>query len=311
MKKLNIVFMGTPKFCIPVLDMLCNQHNVIAVFTQIDKPSGRKNEIIFSPVKKYAIENKIKVFQPLKLKEETNLLFDLKPDLIITCAYGQILPEEVLEFPKYGCINVHASILPKLRGGDPIHKAIIDGYKETGITIMYMDKNMDTGDIINIEKINIEESDTYDTLHDKLSLLAPLLLKTTLDSILSNKQERTKQKDTDATYAYIVKKEEEKIDFNKTTNEIYNQIRGLCSIPGAYTTLDNKIIKVFSSIKSHNDSNKKPGTIISIFKDSIGVKTKDGEILLTEIQIEGKKRTYVKDYLNGIDSKKLIGKEFK
>ena len=311
MNKLNIVFMGTPKFCIPVLEMLIKEHNVIGVFTQIDKPSGRKNEIIFSPVKQLALDNNIKVFQPIKLKEETNLVFDLKPDIIITCAYGQILPEELLEFPKYGCINVHASILPKLRGGDPIHKAIIEGYTETGITVMYMDKNMDTGDIISIEKISIDENDTYSTLHDKLSLTAPSILKNTLEDILSNKQTRVKQNDSEVTYAYIVKKEEEKIDFNKPTNEVHNQIRGLSSIPGAYTTLDNKIIKVYSSIKNINHSSKKSGTIISVNKDSIGVKTSDGEILLLEIQVEGKKRTLVKDYLNGIDSKKLLGKEFK
>lgn len=310
MERLNIIFMGTPKFCIPVLEMLIKSYNVIGVFTQIDKPSGRENKIVFSPVKQLAIDNNIKVFQPLKLKAETNLIFDLKPDMIITCAYGQILPEEVINYPKYGCINVHASVLPKLRGGDPIHKAIIDGYTETGITIMYMDKNMDTGDIISIQKINIEEIDTYDTLHDKLSLLAPTLLQNTLEDIILNKQSRVKQNDSDATYAYIVKKEEEKIDFNKSTKDVYNQIRGLSSVPGAYTTLDNKIIKVYSAKKSNNDSNKKPGTIISINKDSISVKTLDGEILLVEIQVEGKKRTLVKDYLNGIDSKKLIGKEF-
>ncbi|HOZ54031.1 MAG TPA: methionyl-tRNA formyltransferase [Bacilli bacterium] len=311
MEKLNIIFMGTPKFSVPVLKMLIENYNVIGVFTQIDKPSGRKNEIIFSPIKQLALDNNIKVFQPLKLKEETELVFDLKPDIIITCAYGQILPEEVINYPKYGCINVHASLLPKLRGGDPIHKAIIYGYKQTGITIMYMDKNMDTGDIINTQEIDIEEIDTYDTLHDKLSLAAPILLQNTLEEIISNKHIRIKQNDNEATYAYIVKKEEEKIDFNKSTKDVYNQIRGLSSVPGAYTTLDNKIIKVYSAKKDHNDSNKKPGTIININKDSIGVKTLDGEILLTEIQMEGKKRTLVKDYLNGIDSKKLLGRELK
>lgn len=310
MNKINIVFMGTPKFCIPVLEMLVKKYNVVGVFTKEDKPSGRNKEIIYSKVKEYALEKNIKVFQPPKLKENIDTVLNLKPDMIITCAYGQILTEEILNYPRYGCINVHASLLPKLRGGDPIHRAILEGYKETGITIMYMDKDMDTGDIISFEKVVIDDNETYDTLSNKLSLLAPILLEKTINDILNNRNIRIKQDNSDATYAYILKKEEEKIDFNKSTKDIYNQIRGLSPIPGAYTTLDNKIIKVYGAVKIHNESGKKPGTIININKDSIGVKTQDGEILLTEIQIEGKKRMVVKDYLNGIDHNKLLGKEF-
>ncbi len=310
MNKINIVFMGTPKFCIPVLEMLVKEYNVVGVFTKEDKPSGRNKKIIYSKVKEYALEKNIKVFQPPKLKENIDTVLNLKPDMIITCAYGQILTEEILNYPRYGCINVHASLLPKLRGGDPIHRAILEGYKETGITIMYMDKDMDTGDIISFEKVVIDDNETYDTLSNKLSLLAPILLEKTINDILNNRNIRIKQDNSDATYAYILKKEEEKIDFNKSTKDIYNQIRGLSPIPGAYTTLDNKIIKVYGAVKIHNETVKKAGTIININKDSIGVKTQDGEILLTEIQIEGKKRMVVKDYLNGIDHNKLLGKEF-
>ncbi len=172
MKDLKVIFMGTPVFCVPILEELIKETNVLAVVTQPDKEVGRKHEISFSPIKKVAIKNNIKVLQPVKIKEEYEDIISLNPDIIITCAYGQIVPLAILNCPKYGCINVHASLLPKLRGGAPIHKAIINGYDKTGITIMYMDKGMDTGDMIEKAEVKIEDNDTAESLHDKLSAIS-------------------------------------------------------------------------------------------------------------------------------------------
>ena len=203
LKELKVIFMGTPCFSLNILEALIKETNLIGVVTQPDKLVGRKKELEFPEVKKLALENNILIFQPRNIKEEYQEILALKPDIIITCAYGQILPREILENPKYGCINVHASLLPKLRGGAPIHHAIIDGYKETGITIMYMDIHMDTGDIIKEESIKIEDCDTYQTLHDKLSLLGAKLLIETLPDIINKKNQRIKQIESEATYDII------------------------------------------------------------------------------------------------------------
>ena len=209
MKDKKVVFMGTPEFSVPVLEMLIENTNVIMVVTQPDSYVGRHHdELKFSPVKQVAIDNNIEVFQP---------------DVIITCAYGQIIPTELLEIPKYKAINVHASLLPKLRGGSPLHRAIINGYKETGITIMYMAPGMDDGDIITQKSIKIEETDNVGTIHDKLSILGRDLLKETLPNIFSGNITRTKQDESKVTFAYNIKREEEKIDFNKTKEEVFNQ----------------------------------------------------------------------------------------
>ncbi len=310
MKDLKVIFMGTPVFCVPILEELIKETNVVAVVTQPDKEVGRKREISFSPIKKVAIKNNIKVLQPVKIKEEYEDVTSLNPDIIITCAYGQIVPLAILNCPKYGCINVHASLLPKLRGGAPIHKAIINGYDKTGITIMYMDKGMDTGDMIAKEEVKIEDNDTAGSLHDKLSTISVPLLMKTLPSIINGTNKREKQNDADATYAYNVSREEEHVSFDKSSKDVYNQIRGLNSWPGAYAVLDDKNIKLWSSSITNNKYDKTPGTIINLDKNGLCVATKDGSVLIKELQIPGKKKMNIKDFINGNKKEDYVGKCF-
>ena len=311
MKDLKVIFMGTPEFCVPILKALIENCNVIAVVTQPDKKVGRHQEISYSPIKKVAIENNIKVFQPIKIKEEYEDINLLNPDIIITCAYGQIIPEQILDKPKFGCINVHASLLPKLRGGAPIHKAIMYGYLKTGITIMYMDKGMDTGDIISKVEVDIDKNDTAETLHDKLMKESVPLLIETLPSIISGTNKREKQQEDKVTYAYNISRQEEHTDFNKSSLEVYNQIRSLNSWPGAYAILDDKNIKLWFCKITNNNFNLKPGTIVNVDKDGIEVVTKDSSVLITELQLTGKKKVNIKDFINGIRKEDYIGKIFK
>lgn len=307
-KELKIVFMGTPEFSVPVLDALIKNYGVKAVVTQPDKIVGRTGNLSKSPIKKLAEENNILVIQPEKIREEYQEIIALDPDIIITCAYGQILPKELLDYPKYGCINVHASLLPKLRGGAPIHRAIINGQSTTGITIMFMAPGMDDGDIISQKEVKIEDTDTASTLHDKLSNLGSSLLIETLPNILSGNYTRTPQDASEVTFAPIIKPEDEKLDFSKTTMQIYNQIRGLNSFPGAYFMLDGKRFKVWESIISNDYAAEKlNGEIVKIYKEGIGVKTSNGIIILTIIQPEGKSRMKALDYINGLHED-IVGK---
>ena len=299
--------MGTPEFAYNVLDNLIKNTNVVMVVSQPDREKDRKGNIIYSPCKKLALENNIEVFQPLKIREDYQRILEKEPDIIITCAYGQIIPKELLDYPKYGCINVHASLLPKLRGGAPIHHAIIDGYKETGVTIMYMDEKMDSGDIITQSKINIDDNTTLDELYSKLSFIGSNLLIEVLPSIIKGTNNRIKQNTDEVTYGYNITKEEEHINFNDSIDNVHNKIRGLSSIPGAYTILNNKRIKVYMSEKTNILSNEEPGTIIDINKEGIFVTTKDYIIKLTDIKLEGKKRCKVKELINGIKKEDLIG----
>ena len=223
----RVVFMGTPDFSVPILDALIKNYKVKAVVTQPDKQVGRSGKIAKPPVKMFAEKNDILVIQLTRIKEQYQEIIDLDPDLIVTCAYGQILPKELLDYPKYGCINVHASLLPKLRGGAPIHRAIIEGYKKSGVTIMYMAPGMDDGDIISQKEIEITDIDTASTLHNKLSKLGSELLIETLPSIIGGTNERIKQDEREVTYAPVIKPIDEKLDFTKTSREIYNQIRGM------------------------------------------------------------------------------------
>ncbi len=312
MNNVKIIFMGTPEFGLPILEALYQNYNVIGVVTQPDRP-GNRGEVIFSPIKKFAISNNIKVFQPVKIKEEYEDILEYNPDIIITCAYGQIIPKEILNFPKYGCINVHASLLPKLRGGAPIHKAIIYGYDKTGITIMYMAEKMDNGDIINQSEIPILDNDTAGSLHDKLSILGKDLLLNTLPNIINNKITRVKQDENEVTYAWNITKEEEKIDYGKTSREIINQIRGLNPWPGAYSILSGKIIKIWSAKESNNYPNDDDiyGQITGLYEDGIGVKTYNGEIIITELQLEGKRKMSANEFVNGVVNKEiLVGRIF-
>ena len=309
-KKLKIVFMGTPEFSVPVLQSLIDNYDVKAVVTQTDKPLGRSGKVAFSPIKKLALENNILVLQPEKIRDSYQEIIDIEPNIIITCAYGQILPLELLEYPEYGCINVHASLLPKLRGGAPIHRAIIEGYKKTGITIMYMAEGMDDGDIITQSEVEIEDTDTASTLSSKLSNLGSKLLIETLPSILDQTNTRTQQDKAQVTFAPIIKKEDEKLDFSKTEREVYNKIRGLNAFPGAYTIFEGKRMKVWESRQSEDYFPENlDGEIVKIYKDGIGVKVSNGVIVFTVIQPEGKGKMQASAYLNGV-KENIIGKVF-
>ena len=311
MDKIKVVFMGTPEFSVPVLEGLIENYDVIGVVTQPDKEVGRNHEIKFSPVKEVALKNDIRVYQPVKIRLDYDDIVKLNPDMIVTCAYGQIIPKVLLDLPKYGCINVHASLLPKLRGGAPLHRCVINGDSKTGVTIMYMDDHMDTGDIISKKEMLIDINDTVGDIHDKLMVIGKELLLETIPSIIEGTNDRIKQNDDEATYAPVIKREDELIDFNKTSLEIYNQIRGLNPFPVSYAMLDGKVVKIYKAIVKDNVyTSKKNGEIVRIHKDGIGVSTKDSEIVLTEIKVEGKKKMKCKDYLNGVNKEELIGKVF-
>ena len=306
MKDKKVVFMGTPEYSVPVLKMLIENTNVIMVVTQPDSYVGRHHELSFSPVKKVALENGIEVYQPEKIRKEYEHIIEAKPDILITCAYGQIIPAELLDAPKYKAINVHASLLPKLRGGSPLHRAILDDYKQTGITIMYMAPGMDDGDIITQESIDITDSDNVGTIHDKLSVLGSELLLKTLPSIFDGTNKRIKQDESEVTFAYNIKREEEKLDFNKPARSVFNHIRGLYPFPVAYMELDGEVIKVCES-KIGSEVKGEVGTITNVYKDGLGIKCLDKEIIITRLKPSGKKEMSAKDFINGRQSKNLLG----
>lgn len=304
----TIIFMGTPDFSVPILKGTMEHYKVRAIVTQPDRKIGRDGKVVFSPVKQVAFDNDILCLQPEKIRDILQDINVLEPDLIITCAYGQILPLEMLQIPRLGCINVHASLLPKLRGGAPIHHAIMDGFSKTGVTIMYMDKGMDTGDIISQREIPISNDDTAETLHDKLSVLGRDLLLETLPSILNGTNSRTSQDEAKATYGFNITREDEHIDFSKTKRQIVNKVRGLNSWPGAYCILDDKILKVWKCREGERIYDLgTDGEITRIYDDGFGVKTSNGEVVFTEVQLEGKRKMAAKDFINGYHEK-LEGK---
>lgn len=303
--------MGTPEFSVPILDMLIKNYNVVGVVTQPDKEIGRKRILTPSPIKVLALENNIELVTPKRLKDEIDSVLAFQPDIIITCAYGQIVPVDILNYPKYGCINVHASLLPKYRGGAPIQRAIMNGEVKTGVTIMYMNAGLDTGDMIAKKELIIGNNDNYDVVSDNLRIVGRDLLEEVLPDILKGNIKREVQNNDEATYASIITRDDEKIDFNKTTFEIYNHIRGLSTTPSAYAMLDGKVVKIYSSrMSDHIHLNKKCGEIVKIYKDGIGISTKDSEIVITDIKMEGKKRVSVKEFLNGKKEEDLLGKVF-
>lgn len=296
--KPRVIFMGTPDFAVPVLEKLIQLTDVVLVVTQPDKLVGRKQELSYSPIKKVALENNIKVFQPIKLRNEMDEVLSCDADLIVTCAYGQILPEEILNHPKIAPINVHASLLPKLRGGAPIHHAIIDGYDKTGVTIMYMAKGMDDGDIISQEEVIITKEDNVGTLHDKLSIVGASLLEKTLPSIINGTNNRIKQDDNLVTFAPTIKREDEHIDFNKTGFEIINLIRGLNPWPLSNIILNDLECKIIEAEFIKKDVSKSFDIIVE--KNKLGITCKDGIIYLKVIKPFGKKTMNINDYLNGL-----------
>lgn len=308
---MRIVFMGTPDFAVPILEGLISSYDVLLVVSQPDKKVGRHQVLTPTPVKKCALDHNIFVFQPEHIKSDYQKIIDCKPDIIITCAYGQMIPTEILELPKFGCINVHASLLPKLRGGAPIHKSIINGDSKTGITIMYMEEAMDSGDIISQSETEILDTDNLESLHDRLSVMGRDLLLETLPVIFNGTNSRVEQNKNEVTYAYNIKHEEEKIDFNKKSRDIFNLIRGLSPVPGAFCYLDGQVFKVYSSrISDKKYEGAKIGEVVKIYKDGIGVKTSDGEIIFTDVKPFSKKRMSAASYLNGRGHDSLIGTLF-
>ena len=308
MKDIKVVFMGTPSFAVPVLEKLIENYNVIMVVCQPDRAKDKKGNIIYPPIKELALKNNIEVYQPLKLSSEYEYIIEKNPDIIITCAYGQILPSSLLDYPKYGCINVHGSLLPRLRGGAPIHHAIINGDKETGITIMYMDKKMDAGDIISQRNLEIKNTDNLDSIYSSLSILGSELLIETLPSIINGTNNRIKQNENEVTFGYNISKEDELINFNDSAVNIFNKVRGLCSIPGASCYYNGKRLKIYEVEVTNKLSKDIPGKIVEVNKDSFVVTTKDYLIKIKDIKLEGKKRCMVSEYLNGIhDKSSLLG----
>lgn len=306
MKSTKVIFMGTPEFAVPVLQTLIDNTEVVLVVTQPDKLVGRNKVLTPPPIKQLALENNIEVFQPTKIREEYERITSLNADLIITCAYGQIIPEEILNSPRLGCINVHASLLPRLRGGAPIHHAIIDGEEKTGITIMYMDKKMDTGDIISTVEYKIKDTDNVGTLHDELSKLGSELLLQTLPSIVDGTNNRTPQNHDEATYAWNIKREEEHLTFNRPSKEILNQIRGLNPWPTANAIILDQEVKILEAYIGEKDSKLSPGIVCEINKDNFAITTNDKIIHITKVKPFGKKIMDARDYINGMDREKFL-----
>ena len=309
--KMRIVFMGTPDFAATVLEkLIAAKHTIVLVVSQPDRPVGRKKELLPTPVKKVAMTHQIATFQPERIKLDHQTILDAKPDLIITAAYGQIIPKSLIELPPLGCINVHASLLPKYRGGAPIHQAIIDGQTHTGVTIMYMEETMDTGDVISKVVEPIGEADDVGTMFFKLGQAGAKLLVDTLPSIAAKTNERQGQNHAEATYAYNIKREDERIDWNQPAGAIYNQIRGLNPWPTAYTSINGVNVKVFKSVIFNEATTEACGTILEVSADAITVATKDGVTIgLKELQVAGKKRMEIRDLLNG-DHPFKVGEKF-
>lgn len=302
---IKVIFMGTPDFAVKILNRLDDNFKVSLVVSQPDAPVGRKKILEESPVAKRANELGIEVIKPIDIKVDYERILEEKPKLIVTCAYGQIIPKKVLDAPKYGSINVHASLLPKYRGGAPIQRAIIDGEKETGITIMYMDEHMDSGDMIAQESIPILDSDTLDTMNQKLSKLGSELLIDTIPKIIDGTANRIKQNEEEVTFAPIIKREDELLDFTESTKKVIDRIRGLISKPCAYFKMNGQQFKVMDARTGNGKG--KASTIIGIYKDGFGIATGDGEIVITKIKPEGKKEMLARDYLNGISKEKFLG----
>ncbi|MDW0111831.1 methionyl-tRNA formyltransferase [Sporosarcina saromensis] len=313
----KIVFMGTPDFSVPVLTMLHNDgYDVIAVVTQPDRPVGRKRVLTPPPVKQEALRLGLPVLQPEKLRKSAELdsIIRMQPDLIVTAAYGQILPKELLDAPRLGCVNVHASLLPKYRGGAPIHQAVMDGEIETGVTIMYMVEKLDAGDIISQVTVPIEEKDHTGLLFEKLSVAGTKLLKDTLPSIINGTNDRIPQDEQRVTFASNISREQERIDWNRSGVEIYNQIRGLYPWPGAYSVFQGDNVKIWSAEKMDMQTDvegKAPGEIVKRLKDKLIIKTGDDvAIAITELQPAGKKRLTAEEFMNGVGAKWVEGNTF-
>ena len=305
MSKLKVLFMGTPDFAVPTLEALCNsEYDVIEVVTQPDKPKGRGKSVQMTPVKECALKYDIPVYQPVRLRNEESVahLAELDIDFMVVVAFGQILPKSVLDMPRYGCINLHSSLLPAYRGAAPMQWTIINGETKTGVTTMYMDEGIDTGDILLQEETPIYDDETGGSLHDRLADMGANLLIKTLKGIEDNTITRIKQDDSKSNYVGMLNKSHGKMDFTKSAIELERLVRGLNPWPSAYTTLNGKMFKIWEA-KAIEDNSQyegiKEGTIVKINKYSLVVKTGKGLLELFQVQLEGKKRMIVEDFLRG------------
>lgn len=310
---MRVVFMGTPDFAVGTLEALIKAgHQVEAVVTQPDKPKGRGKMMQFPPVKEVALKYDIPVYQPLKVKEEAfqQVLNEIAPDVIVVVAFGQILPQAILTLPKYGCINVHASLLPKYRGAAPIQWAVIDGEKETGVTTMLMDDGLDTGDILKKVVVALDKKETGGSLFDKLEQCGAQLLIDTLVEVENGTCTRTKQEEELSTYAKMLNKKLGKIDFSKTAEEIERLIRGLNPWPSAYTIYNGKTLKIWDADVVEQEVDGEPGQVVEVNKKELLIKTGKGLLSLKELQLEGKKRMEIDAFLRGnqVESGKILGK---
>lgn len=300
---MKIIFMGTPEFAVPSLEIINKDYEVVSVFTKIDKPNARGNKINYSPVKEYALANGLKIYQPQNFKEEEIIdeIRKIQPDLIVVVAYGKILPKEVIDIPKYGIINVHSSLLPKYRGAAPINAALINGDKKSGVSIMYVEEELDAGAVILQEETEITEEDTFLTLHDRLKNMGALLLLKAIKLIENNKVEAKKQDEKLVSFVKPFKKEDCRINWNKTSREIFNLVRGMNPIPTAFSSIEGKNLKIYSVIPYEKKyENSKNGEVVEFLKGKgVVIKTADNSVIITSAKPENKKQLSGVDLING------------
>ena len=308
MKDLRVIFMGSPLFSVPVLEELNKNVNIVEVVTAPDAYVGRKKVLTMCPVKEKAVSLGLKVYSPIKLRSDYEFIKELNPDMIITCAYGQILSEEILNIPKLGCFNLHGSLLPKYRGGAPIHYALLNGDEKTGITLMYMDKGMDSGDMIAKEEIKIEDNDNIESLTNKLSIVASNMIIKYLPSLIDGTNNRVKQDISKATFSPIITREDEHLDFNVTAKEIFNRYRMLSPNPLPNIKIDDIELKIAEC--KIVDASGKVSTVVSKDKNSFTIMAKDKGIMVLKIKPIGKNIMNVKDFFNGYHDE-IVGKEVK
>ncbi|SCH13387.1 Methionyl-tRNA formyltransferase [uncultured Clostridium sp.] len=309
---MKIVFMGTPDIAVGCLQKIIDEkHDILGVVTQPDKPVGRGKKMGMPPVKELALKYDIPVYQPIKARDEefVKILKDLNPDLIVVVAFGQILPKAILDIPKFGCVNVHVSLLPKYRGAAPINWVIINGEEKTGVTTMYMDEGLDTGDMILTSEFELNDEMTAGELHDVMKEEGAKVLKETIDLIAKGEAPRIPQNHEEFTYAPMMNKTLGQIDFSKPAKEIHNLVRGVNPWPSAYTTYKDQTMKVWKTKVLDETSGTNPGTILKVDKEGIRVSTKDNVLLIKEIQMPGKKRVLVEEYIKGnsIETNEVLG----
>ena len=309
---MRILFMGTPDIAVGCLQKIIDEkHDIIGVVTQPDKPVGRGKKMGMPPVKELALKYDLPVYQPIKARDEefVKILKDLNPDLIVVVAFGQILPKSILDIPKFGCVNVHVSLLPKYRGAAPINWVIINGEDKTGVTTMYMDEGLDTGDMILTSEFELNDEITAGELHDIMKEEGAKVLKETIDLIEKGEAPRIPQNHEEFTYAPMMNKTLGQIDFSKSAKDIHNLVRGVNPWPSAYTTYKGQTMKIWKTKVLSESSDKVPGTILKVDKEGIRVSTKDNVILISEIQMPGKKRVLVEEYIKGnsIETNEILG----